>query len=160
MEATRFLVPNQMRGLTAERGGVYRGGQPLANRLSLREGVQAFDAQRLGRAADALEIALLNSTPPAPAGEPTIRLFAAWPPEWDARFTLRARGGFVFTASQKNGRVESVEIVSEAGATCRLRNPWGDAEIILQRHDSPAEKLRGNVLVIPTHAGEKLHLAP
>jgi hypothetical protein len=149
-----------MRGLTAERGGVYRGGQPLANRLSLREGVQAFDAQRLGRAADALEIALLNSTPPVPAGEPTIRLFAAWPPEWDARFTLRARGGFVFTAAQKNGRVEPVDIVSEAGATCRLRNPWGDAEITLRRNDSPPEKLRGAVLVIATHAGERLHLAP
>jgi hypothetical protein len=160
VDATRFLVPNQMRGLTAEREGVYRGGRPLANRLSLREGVQAFDAQRLGRAAEALQLALLNSTPPAPGGDPAIRIFSAWPAEWDATFTLRARGGFVITASQKEGKVGSVEILSEAGAMCRLKNPWGGAEVTLTREGRAPERLRGAVLVLPTRAGERLRLAP
>jgi hypothetical protein len=159
-DATRFLVPNQMRGLTAEREGVYRGGQPLMNRLALREGVQASDCQRLGRAADALQLALLNSAPPMPAAEPTIHLFAAWPREWDATFTLRARGGFVITASQKDGVAGPVEIVSEAGGTCRLHNPWGEAEVTLQRNGQPSEKLRGAQLEIATKAGERLVLAP
>jgi hypothetical protein len=48
VDATRFLVPNQIRALTAERQTAYLGGRPLANRLTLREGPQALDAQRLG----------------------------------------------------------------------------------------------------------------
>lgn len=159
VEATRFLVPNQMRGLTAEREGVYRGGRPLANRLALREGAQALDAQRLGRAADALQLALLNSAPSAPAAEPALRLFAAWPAEWEATFTLRARGAFVVTASQKAGRVTSVEIVSEAGAPCRLHNPWGEAEVLVQCDSSPTvERVKGALLTIPTRVGERLRL--
>lgn len=160
VDATRFLVPNQMRGLTAEREGVYRGGQPLANRLALREGVQAFDCQRLGRAAEALQIALLNSTPPAPAGEATIRVFAAWPAEWDATFTLRARGAFVITAAQKDGRAEFVEILSEAGAPCRLKNPWGEAEVTLTRDGGAPARVQGALLELPTKKGERLRLAP
>lgn len=160
IDATRFLVPNQMRSLTTERQGAYRGGQPLANRLALREGIQAFDCQRLGRAAEALELALLNSTPPAPAGEPTIRVFAAWPAEWDAMFTLRARGAFVVTASQKNGRVESVEILSEAGAPLRLHNPWPGFDVTLRRDGAAPEKTRGEILTLPTKANEHLLLSP
>jgi hypothetical protein len=159
-DAARFLVPNQMRGLLAERDGVYRGGRPLANRLALREGVQAFDCQRLGRAAEALQLALLNSTPPAPAAEPALRVFAAWPAEWDAAFTLRARGSFVVTAAQKNGRAEFVEISSEAGATCRLHNPWPDAEVLLTRDGARPEKIRGALLEITTKPGEHFRLTP
>jgi hypothetical protein len=159
VEATRFLVPNQMRGLTAEREGVYRGGRPLANRLALREGAQALDAQRLGRAADALQLALLNSNPPAPAAEPALRLFAAWPPEWEATFTLRARGALVVTASQKDGRVSSVEILSEVGAPCRLHNPWGEAEVLIQRDGTATvERMKGALLTIPARAGERLKI--
>src|SRR5262249_45301193 len=47
VEATRILVPNQIRGLTAERSTAYNNGKPLANRMALREGPQALDAQRL-----------------------------------------------------------------------------------------------------------------
>jgi hypothetical protein len=159
VDATRFMVVNQMRGMTAEREGAYRGGRPLLNRLSLREGHQAFDAQRLGRAAEALQLALLNSTPPAPAAEPIIRVFAAWPPDWDATFTLRARGGFVITASQKNGRVDFVEILSEAGAPLRLHNPWGEAEVNVRRRDGVPERVRGALLTLPTQRGERFRFS-
>ncbi len=157
-DTVRFLIPSQMKTLGAEREGAYQGGRPLANRLSLREGHQALDAQRLGRAADALELSLLNSNPPGPAQEPILRLFAAWPPEWDASFTLRARGGFVVTAAHRAGKPEFVELVSEAGARCRLRNPWPDAEITLQRNGKPAEKLKGALLTFNTTKGERLRL--
>jgi hypothetical protein len=53
-----------------------------------------------------------------------IRVFPAWPKEWNARFKLAARGGFLVEASVKNGVVEFVELESLAGAECRLRNPW------------------------------------
>ncbi len=154
-DATRYMIPNQMRSLAAEREGAYRGGRPLVNRLSLREGHQAFDAQRLGRAAEALQIALLNSAPPAPAGEPILRVFSAWPSEWDATFTLRARGGFVVTAAQKNGQVEYVDIISELGSPLRLRNPWADQVVTLYR-EGKKEELRGEVLMLTTTPGERL----
>lgn len=160
VDATRYMILNQMKSLTAEREGAYNGGRPLQNRLSLREGHQAFDAQRLGRAAEALQIALLNSSPPAPAEEPTIRLFAAWPPEWDATFTLRARGGFVVTATHKNGKVEAVEIHSEAGAPLRLHNPWGERAVSFQRPDGTSDRRGGKVLSVDTRKGEILRIIP
>jgi hypothetical protein len=160
VDATRFMIANQMKSLTAEREGAYNGGRPLKNRLSLREGHQAFDAQRLGRAAEALQIALLNSTPPGPGEDPTIRLFAAWPPEWNATFTLRARGGFVVTATQKDGKVESVEILSEAGAPLRLHNPWGEAEVNVLRDDTPAGRVGGKRVLLRTRPGERVRLRP
>jgi hypothetical protein len=153
-DATRFLVPNQMRALTAERQTAYLGGRPLANRLTLREGPQALDAQRLGRAAEALQLALVQSAPGVPGGDPVIRLFPAWPREWDARFTLRARGGFVVTAAMRKGRVEAVELRSEAGSIARLRNPWGTAAATVYRNGKRWRQLDGALLVLDTDAGE------
>ena len=154
VEATRFLVPNQMRALTAERDTAYLGGRPLANRLTLREGPQALDAQRLGRAAEALQLALLQSAPGVPGGESIIRLFPAWPDEWDAQFTLRARGGFVVTASKRNGRVESVELRSEAGSIARVRNPWSPQTVTLFRNGKRWQQLKGPLLTFDTETGD------
>ncbi len=119
-----------------------------------------MDAQRLGRAAEALQLALLQSGPRAPAGDPIIRLFPAWPDEWDARFTLRARGGFVVTAERRNGRTESVELRSEAGGTCRLQNPWGSARVTLHRNGQPWRRLQGPVLTFETARQDLIALAP
>ena len=69
-------------------------------------------------------IALLNSAPPAPGEDAIIELFAAWPKEWDASFKLLARGGFVVTATIRGGTVESAEVLSQIGGTCRIRNPF------------------------------------
>jgi len=154
VEATRFLVPSQIKGLTAERSTAYNKGQPLANRLALREGPQALDAQRLGRAADALQIALMQSAPATPGGDPVIRLFSAWPPEWDAEFTLRARGAFIVSAAQRAGHIEKLQIRSEAGAVCRLRNPWGAATVTIERNGKAWKKLKGSLLTFETARGD------
>jgi hypothetical protein len=159
-DATRFLIPNQIRSLAAERQNAYLGGRPMANRLALREGHQAVDAQRLGRAAEALQQALLQSGPRAPAADPIIRLFPAWPDEWDASFTLLARGGFVVTAERRNGRTESVELRSEAGGTCRLHNPWGSAPVTVHRNGQRWRDLQGPVLVFETAARDTFAIAP
>ncbi len=123
-DVVRYMIPAQIEARVPERGTAYKGGGVLANRMTLREGPQALDAQRLGRAAEALHIALMNSAPPAPGEDGVIELFTAWPKEWDAKFKLGARGGFVVTASIRGGQVEAVEVESLAGAECRLRNPW------------------------------------
>lgn len=142
---------------SAEREGAYRGGRPLSNRLSLCEGIQALDCQRLGRAAEGLQFALLNSTPPALAAEPTIRLLAAWPVEQDATLPC-ARGGFVTTAKQKNGRVEFVEILSEAGVRRRLHNPWGEGEVTLVRDGAEPMRVSDAQLTFLTRVDERLRL--
>jgi hypothetical protein len=123
-DAVRYMVPAQIEARVRERPAAYKGGAVLANRMTLREGPQALDAQRLGRVAEALQIALVNSAPPAPGEDPVIELFSAWPREWNARCKLAARGGFVVTASIGAGEPQSVEIESLAGAPLRVRNPW------------------------------------
>lgn len=153
-DAVRFLLPNQIRVLREERGTAYRGGGVLANRLTLREGPQALDAQRLGRAAEALHLALLQSSPPAPGGAPVIRVFPAWPKEWDASYRLLARGAFHVTSSMRGGRVGFVELESRAGGECRLRNPWGEGGVTLYRDGRKSESLGGALLRFPTRAGE------
>ncbi len=125
-DAVRYLIPNQMRVLAPERGTAYRNGAVLANRMTLREGPQALDAQRLGRASEALHLALLQSNPPAPGEDGILHLYPAWPKEWKADFTLLARGGFlVRNTSIREGRVAFVSTSLAAGrllnAACEIR---------------------------------------
>jgi hypothetical protein len=157
-DAVRILVPNQMRVLGLERDAAYKRGGVLANRLTLREGHEALDAQRLGRASEALQLALLQSGPGAPGGQPVLRVFPAWPREWDAAYTLRARGAFLVTASMREGRIELVEIVSLAGSECRLRNPWPGREVVLHREGKQAGTFGGALLTFATRPGERLLL--
>ncbi len=57
-----------------------------------------------------------------------------WPEQWDADFTLAARGGFEVTSSMQNGEVEFVELTSRVGGECSLRNPWGDSRVTFYRN--------------------------
>jgi len=58
-----------------------------------------------------------------------IHIFPAIPADWkDLSFsTLRAAGAFLVSAEQKNGKVTRVEIISEKGGVCQLKNPFGAA---------------------------------
>ena len=57
-----------------------------------------------------------------------IHIFPAIPSDWkDLSFsTLRAAGAFLVSAEQKNGKVTRVEIISEKGGLCKLKNPFGE----------------------------------
>jgi hypothetical protein len=156
-DAVRILAVNQIRALAPERATAYRGGGVLANRMTLREGPQALDAERLGRAAEAIHLALLQSTPPAAAEDPVLHVFPAWPKEWNARFKLLARGAFLVSSSMRNGQVEYVEIESQQGADCRLRNPFPD-DATVYRDGKSAGNVRGSLLHFPTKKGERLVL--
>ena len=157
-DAVRFLIPNQIRVLRREREIAYQGGAVLANRMTLREGPQALDAQRLGRAAEALHLAFLQSAPPNPGGDPVIRVFPSWPKEWNASYTLLARGAFLVTSSIERGRIGFVELESQAGGDCKLRNPWGGSEVTLYRDGKKSENLQGSLLRFPTRKGERVVL--
>lgn len=199
-EAVRYLLPNQLS--FPDRAPV------LANRLDQREGVQTTNAQRLGRVADTLHNALLQSVAAGPAREPVIRVFPAWPvgrawvPKrdesrlgypsplapvawasrpwisdhgqdaratnragthdlpWDAAFMLLARGGFLVSSSMTAGKIEFVEIQSQVGGDCRLRNPWPDSAVTLYRKGAQAEDLSGALLTFPTVKGEIVRVVP
>ncbi len=158
-EAVRYLIPNQIRAIRPERSTAYRNGGVLANRMTLREGPQALDAQRLGRAAEALHIALLQSAPAEPGGEPVIRLFAAWPKDWNGSFQLLARGGFLVQARFENGAVAQVQLRSLAGAECRIANPWQRRSVVLKRNGNSAETVEGELLRFPSKPDELIELA-
>ncbi len=156
-DAVRILVPNQMRALAPERATAYRNGGVLANRMTLREGPQALDAERLGRASEALQLALLQSNPPAPGEDAVLHVFPAWPKEWNGRFTLLARGAFLVSSSMRGGQVEFVEIESQAGAECRVRNPFA-AGVDVYRDGKKGASLTGSLLRFATRKGERLVL--
>ncbi|MHC4645604.1 MAG: glycoside hydrolase family 95-like protein, partial [Planctomycetota bacterium] len=112
--------------------------------------VNAIGAQRLGIIADALHLALCQSVPPGPAQEPVIRVFAACPKDWDAEFTLLCRGAFLVTSSMQNGRIDFVEIESQLGGECRLRNPWPDTEVTLYSNGEKWRNMEGSLLRFDT----------
>jgi hypothetical protein len=159
-DAVRFLIPNQIRALTPERSTAYKQGGVLANRMTLREGPQAIDAQRLGRASEALHLALLQSNPPAPGEDAIIHVFPAWPGDWSARYTLAARGGFLVSSSFDRGRVEFVALESKAGVECRLRNPWAEAPVDIYRDGKKADSMNGTLLRLPSRKGERILVVP
>ncbi len=124
--------------------------------MDLREGKQTTCAQRLGNAADALHTALCQDLPAGPGKQPVIRVFAAWPKKWDAEFTLLCRGGFLVTSAMQKGRIEFVEIQSQLGGQCLLRNPWGESEITLYRDGKKSESISGSLLNLATRKGEDI----
>jgi hypothetical protein len=144
----KFLIPNQ----------IHTKETPvLINRMTLREGAQTTGLQRIGRAADALHLALCQSVPAGPGKTPVIRVFPAWPREWDASYKLLARGAFLISSSIKNGQIEFVEVQSQAGEECRLRNPWGDrAKVTLYCKDTIWKEMRGPLLRFDMHKGQNI----
>ena len=136
------------------------GAQIFRNRLRLREGPGAIDAEHLGGLTFGLHSALLDSAPPAPGGIPVIQVFPEWPADWDAEYTLLARGNFLVTSSHQKGKIEFVELLSQSGGDCRLKNPWGDDAVDLYRDGKKSEKLGGGFLNFKTAKGENIAVVP
>jgi len=62
-----------------------------------------------------------------------IRVFPCWPKDKNASFTnLRAQGGFLVSAEQKDGKVVKLNIKSTVGGKLRLINPWTDRIVTLE----------------------------
>lgn len=134
------------------------GAKIFRNRLRLREGPGAIDAEHIGGLSAGIHTTMLNSRPESPTDEP-ITIFNAWPKDWDAAFRLLARGGFIFSSAQKGGAIPLVEIFSQLGGACRLANPWrGDVD--LYRDGRKAETLSGDILSIATAKSEIVVIVP
>lgn len=163
-EHVKYMIPGQARALAEEGCDTWGAGPSgvgvMPNRLGMREGPGCLECQRLGNVANALHAALLQSAPPAPEKEPVIRVFAAWPRQWDAQFTLAARGGFLVGSSMENGRIEFVQVQSQAGGECRLASPWPGAAVTLYRNGVKAEDRSGAIVTFVTAKGETVAVVP
>ncbi len=148
-EATKFLIPNQIKLV---------GTEVMENRMHLAEGPQTTTAQRLGRAADALHLALCQSVPIRPGEPSVIRVFPAWPDDWDARFKLLSRGNFLVTSSFQNGQIEFVEISSQSGQICKIHNPWGNEEIDIYRNGGKIKTTNNDLISFKTNINENFVL--
>ena len=152
----RFLGFNRLASFIDSQG--IGGAQIFRNRLRLREGPGAIDAEHLGGLVSGIHSTLLDSAPATPADEPVLKLFNAWPTDWDCAFKLLARGGFVVTSSHKDGQVRFVEILSELGQECLIQNPWPESTIQLYRDGRKAETLQSVQLNFSTRRDETILL--
>lgn len=93
--------------------------------------------------------------------EQVIRIFPNWNKAKDASFDqLRAYGAFLVSSDLKTGEIRYVKLLSEAGRTCKMDNPWPGKEARLIRNGQKAEILAGKAFAFDTKAGEKLELKP
>lgn len=153
----KFLSFNRLGSFIDDPG--IGGARIFRNRLRLREGPGAIDAEHIAGLANGIHSSLLDSTPAdGEQGEPVLRVFPAWPKDWDADFSLLERGAFTVSATQSGGIIGPITIESHAGQVCRLRNPWDGAATQLSRDGRPAGRLVGARLTFPTKAGEKITL--
>lgn len=136
------------------------GAQIFRNRLRLREGPGAIDAEHIGGLSFGIHQSLLTSTVTPDLTTATIQVFPAWPKDWDVTFRLLARGGYLVTAAQKNGKIEAVTLESRLGGDCKLTNPWGEAQATVYRNGKAAETLSGATLELRTQQGETLTVVP
>jgi hypothetical protein len=87
-----------------------------------------------------------------------VRIFPAWPGEKEAHFcNLRARGGFLISARQKEGVVSDFTVESTVGGQLKLVSPW--ASIGIKNPDGSVASLMPNalrVVQVGTKKGQKL----
>jgi hypothetical protein len=150
-ESTRYLIPSQIQSKEIE---------VMPNHMDLREGEQTTSIQRLGRAAEALAYALCQSIPASPGKEAIIRVFPAWPDEWDAQFSLLCRGGFLVNSSFQNGKPEFVSITSQQGKPCHLRNPWTGKDVIIYRNGKRWKKTNESLITFQTKINDYYLITP
>lgn len=131
----------------------------LPNGMSLFEGPTAASVEHLGLLATTLQEAVVQSVAPRPGEPEVIRVFPAWPAEWEASFRLLVRGGFLVSAAIRQGRIERVEIESRCGEECRIRKPW-ESPCLLRHASGAVQRCEDDLVVFPTEAGGRYFLTP
>jgi len=90
-----------------------------------------------------------------------IRVFPALPDSWkDASFVgLRAEGAFLVSTLMKDGKVDIVDILSEAGGLCRLKNPFGGPAVLISNARGGPREISGDILSFETEKGGRYKLS-
>lgn len=118
-----------------------------------------LDWQTQGIFSEGLIESMLQSVSNGSGEKPVIRVFPAWPKERNAVFSLRAKGDFIVTSSMENGEVEFVEIKSQLGGECNIRNAWGeDVSVDVYRNGVKSDVLTGDLLTFDTVKDENIIL--
>ena len=134
-------------------------GGRLPSGFSLFEGPHAPSVEHLGVISMTVQEGLLQSLSPVPGQPEVIRVFGAWPKEWDASFSLLARGGLLVTATIKNGVIPFIEVESSHGESCQVHNPWGSLCFFVE--EGKTKKLQlGEIVRFETKAGARYRLFP
>jgi len=136
------------------------GAQIFRNRLRLREGPGAIDAEHLAGLAMGIHATMISGDTNRTDGDSVLKLINNWPKDWDTAFTLRARGAFVVSSAQIGGKIPFVQIQSLAGSNCNLDNPWGETTVTLYRNGKKAEDITGALLKFPTAINETIVVVP
>jgi hypothetical protein len=155
---SRFLGFNGLGSFIDSKG--IGGAQIFRNRMRLREGPGAIDAEHIGGLCMGIHQTMLESSPASITNDEPIRIFNDWPGDWDAAFSLLARGGFVISSARQGGRIPLVEIQSQLGGRCLLANPWGTGDVTFHRNGKKAEDLAGETLTFLTQKGETIVVVP
>ena len=88
-----------------------------------------------------------------------IRFFPNWPADKNAEFhNLRAAGAFLVSASIENGKVNRIEITSEAGAKLKIVLPWQNGGTIINRQGKYV--IKESSFETDTKKGEKIYIKP
>jgi glycosyl hydrolase family 95 len=135
------------------------GAQIFRNRLRLREGPGSIDAEHIAGLSMGIHSSLLNNLTDDPQRE-TIEAFTdVWPRSWDCAFQLLAHDGFLITSSLKDRQIQFVEVKSQLGGECRIKNPWPTTHVAIHRGDH-SETTNGDVLKFDTAKDETILLVP
>jgi len=73
-----------------------------------------------------------------------IHVFPGYPRQGDARFCLRAVGGFIVNGDMRGGEIAYVGLASERGEPCSIANPWPGKEARV------VEAKSGRIVLPPT----------
>lgn len=131
----RDWLPKQLSGI-GWRDVVRLQKNNIMSVMSSSEWYGEITMEGLGYSAHNTQLALLQSVAAEPGLDPVIRVFPAWPVEWNACFRLAARRGFVVSSAIKDRKIQFVEIYSNYGEKCRIRNPWPKRKVKLFKDDS------------------------
>lgn len=118
----------------------------LANRMTLREGPQAPDVQRLGHITSAIANAVCQGYPKAPGEEPVLYLFSSLPEKWDAQIRMQTTGGWQAEARAIAGKCTEA-VLTGGKRPLKMRNPWGEKPVLLVSEN--AEEIQeGKYLIV------------
>jgi hypothetical protein len=149
---SRFLGFNALGSFIDDKG--IGGAQIFRNRMRLREGPGATDAEHIGGLSSGVNSTMLSAT------EEGLSLFNGWPRSWDAAFNLLAPGAFIVSSVLQDGQIPFVEVHSQSAGQCRVQNPWATAGVTLWRNGRQAEDLSGATLSFDTKQGETVVVVP
>jgi alpha-L-fucosidase 2 len=90
-----------------------------------------------------------------------LQLLPALPAAWkDGRVHgLCARGGFEVDVTWRAGKVAELRVLSKAGGTLRMANPFGDREVRVSGTRLDTERLRKKMIEVETRAGQVIRFS-